>query len=93
MANPKLGCSFEGPSFGAKYPDGTCIDGYLWDLDSCDEPGGPLHSGGDVPCPHCNTREYVVDYLDKRFGGNARQRRRATRAAISRVRHKAGDWA
>ncbi|MBN3851950.1 hypothetical protein G3N59_01030 [Paraburkholderia sp. Ac-20340] len=89
----KLGCSFEGPSFGANYPDGTCIDGYLWDLDSCDEPGGPLHSGGDVPCPHCNTREYVVDYLDKRPTGNSRQRRAAIRMVIERVKRRSGDWA
>ncbi|CAM2151351.1 hypothetical protein C7399_11285 [Paraburkholderia tropica] len=87
-----LGCSFEGPMFGAVYPDATCIDGYLWDLDSCDDDGN-LYGGGDVPCPHCNTREYVVDYLDKHFSGNARQRRRATRAVIARMRRKAGDWA
>ena len=31
----------------------------MWDLDSCDEPGGPLSSGGEVPCPNCNRSEYV----------------------------------
>jgi hypothetical protein len=87
-----LGCTFEGPMFGANYPDGTCIEGYMWDLDSCDEPGGMLTSGGDIPCPHCNTREYV-EYLDKRFSGNARQRRRATRESIARIVAKAGEWA
>jgi hypothetical protein len=86
-----LGCSFEGPSFGASYPDGTCIDGYLWDLDSCDEPGGPLHSGGDIPCPHCNTREYL-DYEDMRFSGNARQRRKAIRAACARIKARVAKW-
>ncbi len=48
------GCGYQGRHFGATYDDGTCIDGYLWDLDSCHEPGGPLHSGGDEPCPSCN---------------------------------------
>ena len=47
-------CDFHEPHFGANYPDACCIDGYLWDLDSCDEPGGGLTSGGDDPCPQCN---------------------------------------
>jgi hypothetical protein len=50
-----LGCNYEAPTFGARYPDGTCINGWMWDLDSCDEPGGPLMDGGDRPCPFCNT--------------------------------------
>lgn len=48
--------------FGAMYQDSQCIDGYLWDLDSCDEPCGPLHNGGDIPCPFCNPEEHV-EYL------------------------------
>ena len=92
MNTEKLGCSFEGPSFGSNYPDGTCIDGYLWDLDSCDEPGGPLHNGGDIPCPFCNTRVHL-EYLDKHFGGNSRQRRRLVRAACARIKQRAGEWA
>lgn len=48
--------------FGATYQDSQCIDGYLWDLDSCDEPGGPLHNGGDIPCPFCSPEEHV-EYL------------------------------
>ena len=39
--------------FGAHYPDAQCIDGYLWDLDSYDD--GLLTSGGDIPCPSCQT--------------------------------------
>lgn len=46
-------CDFHEPYFGANYPDACCIEGFLWDLDSCDAPGGDLHSGGDVPCPQC----------------------------------------
>ena len=80
-----LGCNYEAPTFGARYPDGTCIEGFMWDLDSCDEPGGPLTSGGDTPCPWCNTRDYI-EWLDKRQSGNARQRRTAARALIAKVR-------
>lgn len=91
MSEANLGCSFEGPMFGAVYPDATCIDGYLWDLDSCDEPGGPLHNGGDMPCPYCNTREYI-DYLDRHYSGNARQRRLVIRRDMARIKHKASEW-
>lgn len=52
-------CDYEGRDFGASYIDSCCIDGYLWDIDSCDEPGGPLFDGGDMPCPKCNTLEYL----------------------------------
>jgi len=81
-------CGYEGSHFGARYPDATCIDGYLWDLDSCDEPGGQLFSGGDVPCPCCNTREYI-EGGDHALSGNARQRRAKTRALIRKVQ----SWA
>lgn len=60
-AAPALGCSEEFPWFGAHYPDATCIDGYLWDLDSGDG-DGYLYSGGDYPCPYCNAREFI-EYL------------------------------
>lgn len=55
----KLGCDYTGRDFGASYPDACCIDGYLWDMDSCDEPGGFLNEGGNIPCPQCNTLEYL----------------------------------
>lgn len=58
----KYGC-IEFPSFGARYPDATCIDGMLWDLDSCDGNGG-LTSGGDTPCPVCSTKAYVNDLME-----------------------------
>lgn len=80
-----LGCNYEAPTFGAHYPDGTCIDGYMWDLDSCDEPGGGLTSGGDTPCPWCNTTEHI-EWLDKRPSGNARQRRTELRSMVAKVR-------
>jgi hypothetical protein len=81
-----LGCNYEAPTFGAHYPDGTCIDGFMWDLDSGDDRG--LTGGGDIPCPWCNTAEHI-DYNDHHFTGNARQRRIARRALIVKVR----SWA
>ncbi len=56
----------EFPFFGGNYPDATCIDGYLWDLDSCDVPGGPLTNGGDDPCPFCNFEEAVESCMSYR---------------------------
>jgi hypothetical protein len=88
-----MSCGYEGSHFGAHYPDATCIDGYLWDLDNCDEPGDHvLHSGGDSPCPCCNTREYVEGCAEvETMGGNARQRRIGRRAVMRKVRAWAGD--
>lgn len=79
----KLGCKYEAPTFGARYPDGTCIDGWMWDLDSGD--GDTLSNGGDEPCPWCNTREFI-EYHGPVMSGNARQRRKALRAESKRVR-------
>lgn len=53
------GCDYHGSHFGASYPDAQCVDGFLWDEDSCDVPGGPLMSGGDIPCPKCNAEAYA----------------------------------
>lgn len=86
-----MGCTFEGP-YWAHYPDATCIDGYLWDLDSCDEPGGPLSSGGDVPCPHCNSREHAKYHAESQPSGNARQRRTTRRATAEMIRTNAEAW-
>ena len=49
------------PFFGAKYPDATCIDGKLWDLDKCDE-NGLISNGENPPCPFCQT-ELFIDYI------------------------------
>jgi RNA polymerase subunit RPABC4/transcription elongation factor Spt4 len=83
-----LGCNYEAPTFGARYPDGTCVDGWMWDLDSCDEPGGSLMDGGDQPCPFCNTVEFI-EWCGPVFSGSAHQRRVARRREIKRVR----EWA
>lgn len=56
MTQAKQPCP-EIPFFGACYPDARCIDGYLWDLDSFED--GGLTQGGDIPCPFCNTEEFI----------------------------------
>ena len=48
--------------FGAPYIDATCIDGYLWDLDSNE--GEFLTKGGDDPCPFCNTEAVIENMMD-----------------------------
>lgn len=62
MEKTKKGCGIEFPHFGANYPDARCIDGYLWDLDSYDN--GYLTSGGDDPCPVCNTELWLETVLE-----------------------------
>ncbi|SHF19193.1 hypothetical protein [Chryseobacterium vrystaatense] len=58
MENTKTNQCPEFPHFGASYPDATCIDGYLWDLDHVND-DGTLYGGGDDPCPFCNKEEFV----------------------------------
>lgn len=82
------GCGWQGRAFGSNYPDGCCIGGMLWDLDSCDEPGGGLTSGGDRSCPNCNP-EGCAD--DMEFSGNARQRRTQRKAAIREIHDQAKE--
>lgn len=50
-------CNYTGHHFGASYEDGICAEGYLWDLDSSD--GEEMTSGGEIPCPACNTGSYL----------------------------------
>jgi hypothetical protein len=57
----------EFPYFGATYPDATCIDGFLWDLDSNDDSGLLTH-GGDDPCPFCNPESFIENNLDEESG-------------------------
>lgn len=56
--NTPGGCGYTGHFFGARYEDGICCDGYMWDADSGDEPG-MLTNGGDIPCPSCNRDAYI----------------------------------
>lgn len=62
MQQKEIKCP-EFPYFGAPYPDATCIDGYLWDLDSYED--GNLTHGGEEPCPFCNKEAFLVYHLDE----------------------------
>lgn len=83
-------CDFHEPYFGASYPDATCIDGYLWDLDSCDEPGGPLSGGGEVPCPQCNHDVWLEDFEDTVWmeGYEAAEHGKPRDYTPSKIRHE-----
>lgn len=52
----------EFPFFGATYPDATCIEGYLWDLDKGDE-NGILQQENEHPCPFCNTEKFIEENI------------------------------
>lgn len=84
----QLGCNYEAPTFGASYPDGRCLDGYMWDLDACD--GRLLIGGPEMACPYCNTREHIEDTFVG-FSGNSHQRRKAIRKKIKEIREWAHD--
>lgn len=62
MGKNKKGCGIELPFFGALYPDAVCLDGYLYDMDSWDGEG--YFIGGDIPCPICNTKEFIELFLE-----------------------------
>lgn len=64
LSNDAKGCDYTGYEFGGGYVDSTCIDGWLWDMDSCDEPGGALSVGGDIPCPKCNHAAWLEHVKD-----------------------------
>ena len=61
-------CQYQGYEFGASYPDSMCIDGLLWDADS-DDGDGYLTSGGELPCPRCNTAGYLQNALEQAQDG------------------------
>lgn len=63
------GCNYTGKDIGAWYPDSTCVDGYLWDMDSGygEYDGGWVYTiGGDIPCPKCNP----VDLINPHYKEN-----------------------
>ena len=71
MSESNKSCGYEGSHFGAAYDDATCIDGFLWDLDSIED--GMLTSGGDRACPQCNTEGYLraaAEELNEGISGN-----------------------
>ena len=56
------------PFFGARYPDATCIDGYLYDMDDCDDHGNLYEPAEQFPCPFCNWDEFK-----EKWGENAEE--------------------
>lgn len=64
-------CNYFGLYFGVFYLDVCCIDGYLWDEDSCYEFGGLFYNGGNIFCLVCNFDKFVDYYVDDMWiGGN-----------------------
>lgn len=47
------------PYWGAKYPDACCVNGELCDLDRCDENGNLYEPIDYVPCPFCQTEDFI----------------------------------
>ena len=54
----------EFPYFGGHYPDARCINGQLYDLDRCDESGSLYEMHEYLPCPFCNTEEFLKEQED-----------------------------
>lgn len=74
----------EFPYFGAWYPDATCIDGYLWNLDKYED--GMLYGGGDDPCPFCNTEAFIEQHLE-----DEENTRESILEYVEKMREKYGD--
>lgn len=55
----KIPCNWQGYGFGAAYEDAACCNGTVYDLDSCDEPGGPLMHTEEENCPQCEGRGFL----------------------------------
>lgn len=52
------------PFFGASYADAGCFDGFLRDLDDCDDSGGVYEHSDNFPCPFCNTEAFIKRYAE-----------------------------
>lgn len=61
----KLGCDYTGYDFGAGYIDSCCFDGYLWDMDDCDDNGNLYEPSELKPCPKCNHDEWLDECEDE----------------------------
>lgn len=56
------------PLFGANYPDATCIDGILYDLDNVGDDGVLIKPLEEIPCPFCRTEEFIrYDPFNKEY--------------------------
>ena len=58
----------EFPLFGANYPDATCMDGILYDLDNVGDDGVLIKPLEEIPCPFCRTEEFIrYDPFNKEY--------------------------
>lgn len=63
----KINSCPEFPFFGASYPDATCINGYLHDLDHCDINGNLYQMSERIPCPFCNKDEFIESFSEETY--------------------------
>jgi len=73
------------PYFGAKYPDATCIDGILYDMDKCDDEGNLYELDDYNPCPFCNREEFIKIWTD---GGRSEESVNKFLENLDRHKHK-----
>lgn len=80
----RLGCTYQGYEFGARYPDSVCHEGRLLDADNCDSNGNLYDNDEDIPCPMCR-REEAVRWHAGRMDGLYRDRIKAARALVADI--------
>lgn len=59
-------CDYQGYEFGAgRYPDSLCIDGLLYDADSCDGDGNLYEPMEEIPCPICRPSDAIAWWAER----------------------------
>lgn len=71
------------PFFGAQYADAGCFDGYLRDLDDCDDNHMVYEHSDNFPCPFCNTEAFI-----KRYAEYAGMKYKDVRAMVKKLKEK-----
>lgn len=79
-------CEYQGYEFGAQYPDSVCVEGQLFDADSCDDEGNLYEPAEYVPCPMCH-REEAIKWHASRSYGTYKERIAAARLLVADI-HK-----
>lgn len=63
------GCGYQGYEFGASYPDSSCSNGRLLDMDACD--GNIVYEPSEyIPCPMCDRDGAIEYHAYSRFEGD-----------------------
>lgn len=83
-------CEWQGYGFGAPYQDACCSEGLVFDLDSCDEPGGPLTHTNEEACPQCRGAGEIKDGTC-RVGPMALEWERAKESLIEKINGLVSD--